>query len=221
MILNVIAVDGPAAAGKGTLTRRLAQALGYDRLDTGLLYRAVGLCALETGVVPEDEAACTRLALALRADDLERDGLRDEMVGQMASKVSAVPGVRTALFEFQRSFAMHPPGGRGAVLDGRDIGTVVCPDAVAKLWLTAAPEVRARRRAAEQAARGESADVAAIAASIRERDHRETTRAVAPMIPAADALVIDTSDLDPDAVLDMAFAHVQAALNSTMLAKVA
>lgn len=203
----VIALDGPAASGKGTLGRALAAELGLDYLDTGLIYRGVARLALDQGLDPSSEA-CTPLARALAPADLARDDLRTEEVGQAASRVSAIPGVRAALLEFQQHFAANPPNGVGAILDGRDIGTVVCPGADVKLWLVADPLVRARRRHAENLAKGEPSDLDAIAASIAERDHREATRATAPMRPADDAVAIDTSRLTRGEVLDMAMAAV-------------
>jgi cytidylate kinase len=200
----IIAIDGPAAAGKGTLARSIAAELGFDYLDTGLLYRAVARRVLESGAGADDAVAATSQALALSADDLARPDLRGEVVGQAASKVSAVPGVRAALLDFQRAFADMPPGGVGAVLDGRDIGTVVCPGAAVKLWVVADPAVRAKRRWAEAAARGEAVSLEAVAASIAERDAREASRATAPMRPAGDAVVVDTSWLTPGEVLEVA-----------------
>lgn len=195
----VIAVDGPAAAGKGTLSRALASELGLAHLDTGALYRAVARAAMDRGVDPDDHAACTVLAEELDASWTLRPDLRGEAVGRVASRVSAIPGVRAALLDFQRRFAAtHPGAPNGAVLDGRDIGTVVCPGADLKVWLVADAASRARRRHAEDPA-GES--LAAVEASIRERDEREASRAVAPMRPADDAVVINTSDIGPDEVL--------------------
>lgn len=189
----VIAVDGQAAAGKGTLSRSLARLMGLAHLDTGALYRAVARAAMDRGVDPGDHAACTALAEEMDASWTLRGDLRGEAVGQVASKVSAIPGVRAALLDFQRRFAAEHPGApNGAVLDGRDIGTVICPDADLKVFLVADAAARARRRHAEDPDAG---DVAAIEASIRERDEREASRAVAPMRPSADALVIDTSDM--------------------------
>ena len=206
----IIAVDGPAAAGKGTLARRLAAEFDLAYLDTGALYRAVGLSLIKKGVDAGDsdaaEAASASLDLALM-DDL---ALRAEATGSAASKVAAVPAVRANLLEFQRNFAQHPPSGEaGAVLDGRDIGTVVCPDADLKLFVTASPEVRAERRRLEAEGRGEAADFAAILADVKARDARDMGRKDAPLKAAEDALLLDTSNLDIDAVFLRAAAHVR------------
>ena len=199
----IIAIDGPSAAGKGTLARRLAAALGFRHLDTGMIYRAVGARLLAAGADPADAARAAAAAQALEAADLERPGLRDEQVGRAASIVAANPAVRAALVEFQRRFARTPPG---AVLDGRDIGTVICPDAPVKLYVTAAAEIRARRRHAELQARGESATYAAVFQDLQERDARDQARGTAPAKPAEDAIVLDTSDLTADEAFDRAMA---------------
>ncbi|MDD9877040.1 MAG: (d)CMP kinase [Magnetovibrio sp.] len=197
----IIAIDGPAAAGKGTLARRLADHLDLAYLDTGLIYRAVGKMVLDGGADPEDAAAAEATARAMTPADLERDGLRTDEVAQAASKVSAVPGVRAALLEFQRGFAAAPPNGKaGAVLDGRDIGTVVCPDADVKMFVTADTEVRAKRRLKELQDRGLEAIYARVLDDMRERDARDSDRAVSPLEPATDATVLDTSGLDADQV---------------------
>ena len=197
----IIAIDGPAAAGKGTLARRLADHLDLAYLDTGLIYRAVGKMVLDGGADPEDAAAAAATARAMTPADLERDGLRTDEVAQAASKVSAVPGVRAALLEFQRGFAAAPPNGKaGAVLDGRDIGTVVCPDADVKMFVTADTEVRAKRRLKELQDRGLEAIYARVLDDMRERDARDSDRAVSPLEPATDATVLDTSGLDADQV---------------------
>jgi len=185
----IIAVDGPAAAGKGTIARALAAHYGYHFLDTGSLYRMVGLAALKAGgepIAPETAIAAARNLDPTSFSDAE---LRSETVGAAASIVAGIPQVRAALLEFQRSFARRTPG---AVLDGRDIGTVVCPDADAKLFITASPEIRARRRQAELGA----ADYTAILADIRARDERDSRRATAPLVAAKDAVVLDTSEMD-------------------------
>ena len=191
----VVAVDGPAAAGKGTLSRRLARELGFDHLDTGLLYRAVGKKLLDAGLDPANETAAWEAAKALRVSDLDGPGLRGERVGRAASICSSVARVRQELLDYQRRFAMNPPGGRGAVLDGRDIGTHVCPQAPLKVWMTASAEARAARRAAEDPD-GPSFEQAL--AAIRDRDEREANRAASPMRPAQDARVIDTTSIDSE-----------------------
>ncbi|PIW29395.1 MAG: cytidylate kinase [Rhodospirillales bacterium CG15_BIG_FIL_POST_REV_8_21_14_020_66_15] len=197
----IIAIDGPAAAGKGTLARRIAARLGLAYLDTGLLYRATGKRVLEAGADPEDAAAAERAARALSPKDLERPDLRTDAVAQAASKVSAVPGVRAALLDFQRAFAARPPeGAGGAVLDGRDIGTVVCPDADLKLFVTASDEVRAERRFKELQESGADVIYARVLEEMRERDARDRSRAVAPLEPAEDAILLDTSALNADEV---------------------
>jgi cytidylate kinase len=185
----IIAVDGPAAAGKGTIARALAAHFGYHFLDTGSLYRMVGLAVLRAGHDPHDRGSA--IAAALRLDPLAyKDGdLRNESVGAAASIVAVVPEVRAALLDVQRSFARRQPG---AVLDGRDIGTVVCPDADVKLFVTASAEVRARRRQKELGAK----DFETVLQEIRERDLRDSQRATAPLTAAADAVILDTSDMD-------------------------
>ncbi len=193
----IIAIDGPVAAGKGTLARRLAAALGYAYLDTGAIYRAVAARLLREGRDPEDEEAAERIARSLRMEDLKAPELRREDVGEAASKVARIGNVRRVLLDFQRNFAAHPPDGApGAVLDGRDIGTVVCPDADLKIFITASPEIRARRRYEELRARGEAADEATVLADLRRRDERDSNRADAPLRPADDAHLLDTSNLD-------------------------
>ncbi len=197
----IIAIDGPAAAGKGTLARRLAEQLDLAYLDTGLLYRATGKRVLEAGADPEDPAAAEAQARALTPADLDRPDLRVDSVAQAASKVSAVPGVRAALLEFQRNFAATPPGGaKGAVLDGRDIGTVVCPDATVKLFVTASDEVRAERRYKELREKDPDVIYARVLEEMRERDARDRSRAVAPLEPAEDATLLDTSAMNADEV---------------------
>ena len=201
----IIAVDGPAAAGKGTLARRLAAHLGLPYLDTGLLYRATGRRVLDTGADPADPQAAEAAALALEPADMERPDLRGPTADDAASKVAAIPGVRAALLDFQRRFgAVH-----GAVLDGRDIGTVVFPDAAVKLFVTARPEVRARRRHAELASRGAAPTLEEVAAEMRERDARDAARNVAPLKAAANAIVLDTSALDAHAAFAAALRIVE------------
>lgn len=192
----IIAIDGPAAAGKGTLARAIARELGFAYLDTGLIYRATGKALLMAGVNPEDTEAATRVAEALTPDALVAGGLRTEDVSAAASKVAAIPGVRAALLQFQRDFAARPPGdAEGAVLDGRDIGTVVCADAHVKLFVTASDAVRAQRRFEELQERGEPVIYADVFEEMKARDARDQSRATAPLEPASDALVIDTSDM--------------------------
>jgi cytidylate kinase len=208
----IIAIDGPAAAGKGTLARRLARHLGYAYLDTGLLYRAVGVKTLCAGADPSDAAAATKAAEALVLEELKRDDLRSDAAANAASRVAAVPSVRRALLAFQRRFAEVPPdGAAGAVLDGRDIGTVVFPDADFKLFITASLEVRAARRLKELQERGLEAIDSRVLREMQERDARDSERAVAPLGPARDAIVIDTSGLEPDAVFAAALAAFEAA----------
>ena len=192
----IIALDGPAAAGKGTLARRLAAHYGLNYLDTGSLYRAVGMAVLRSGGNPEDPAQAEAAARSLLPEQLASLDLRGEAAGQAASKVAAIPGVRAALLEFQRSFAATAPG---AVLDGRDIGTVVCPSADAKIFVTASLEKRAERRFKELLDKDVSVIWEAVLQDMRERDARDSGRSVAPLVPAADAVVLDTSELDADA----------------------
>ena len=205
----IIAVDGPVAAGKGTLARRLAAAEGYAYLDTGSIYRAVAAKILATDGDPEDQAVAVQAAETLEPSDLERDDLRREAVGQAASKVAANQGVRDALLDFQRRFAESPPDGKaGAVLDGRDIGTVVCPAADVKLFLTASMEARAERRHKELLERGEKSIYARVLQDLRERDARDSGRATAPMKAAADAIRLDTSGMDADQVFAAAMMEI-------------
>ena len=201
----VIAIDGPAAAGKGTLARRLAAELGLPYLDTGLLYRAVGRRVLDAGDDPHDPVAAERAARALRAADLQRGDLRGPPADGAASAVAAIPGVRAALVDFQRSFGAE----RGAVLDGRDIGTVIFPDAPAKLFVTASTAERARRRWLELRAKDPSADLATVERELIARDERDSSRAAAPTRAAADADVIDTTALDAEAAFAAALAAVR------------
>jgi len=205
----IIAVDGPAAAGKGTLARRLAAELGLAHLDTGRLYRAVGLAVLRAGGDPEDPAAALQAAESLDPTMLDDPELSLDRAGGAASKVAVMAPVRTALLALQRNFAAKPPGGAsGAVLDGRDIGTVVCPQAEVKLFVTASAQARAKRRHKELLGRGEASIYARVLADIRERDRRDSTRAIAPLKPAADAILIDTTTMDADAVLAAALEHI-------------
>jgi cytidylate kinase len=203
----VIAVDGPAAAGKRTLARRLAAHLGLRYLDSGELYRAVAARVLGAGGDPANAGQAAAAARALDEADLTAPGLRDEAVAAAASVVAAIPEVRTALLAYQRAFGRVPPG---AVIDGRDIGTVVFPDASHKLFVTASLEVRAERRHRELLARGVGSDRAGVRREMAERDERDRRRAVAPLARAADAHVLDTTDLDADAAFAAALAHVAA-----------
>ncbi len=204
----IIAIDGPSAAGKGTLARRLAMHLGLPYLDTGLLYRAVGRRVLDAAEDPFDGEAASQAARELRSEDLDRADLRGPAADKAASAVAAVPEVRAALLDFQRRFA----AARGAVLDGRDIGTVVFPDADLKLFVTASSEARARRRWLESQARGEYAELAVVSREMRDRDARDSARAAAPLRAADDAVEIDTTDLDPDAAFAAVLSVVAARL---------
>jgi len=188
----IIAVDGPAAAGKGTIARALAQHFGYHFLDTGTLYRRVGLALLETSDDPRNVRAAVAIARNLNSHPYSDLELRTEAVGAAASIVAVIPEVRTALLAYQRNFPDQLPG---AVLDGRDIGTIVCPNADVKLFITASPEVRARRRLTELKSYGAAVSFDVVLADIRQRDERDRTRAVAPLASAADAVVIDTSEM--------------------------
>lgn len=205
----VIAVDGPAASGKGTIAARLAAHYGLPHLDTGLLYRAVGQGVIARGGSLDDAALAERIARALDAADISAsDGLTGGGAGEAASRVASYPGVRAALFELQRAFAAQPGG---AVLDGRDIGTVIAPDAVAKLFVTATPEVRARRRWLQLTARGEAIPFEDMLADIQRRDERDAGRGAAPMVRAEDAVLLDTTDMDIEAAFDAARRIVEAA----------
>ena len=184
-----VAIDGPAASGKGTIARAVAKHFGFAHLDTGLLYRAVGKKAIRHGDTPE---TAMKLAYGLTADDLVADDLRSAEVAEAASKVAAIPQVRSALVEFQKSFAKQASG---AVLDGRDIGTVICPDADVKMFVTASAEVRARRRHKELSGKGEDVSLEQVLEDIKIRDARDAGRAIAPMVAADDALVLDTSSM--------------------------
>jgi cytidylate kinase len=205
----IIAIDGPAASGKGTLARRLARHFGLAHLDTGSLYRAAALHALEGGGDPGDPALAEAAAKRVRAEDLADPRLREERVAQAASVVAAIPAVREALLAFQRDFAHHPPGRKGAVLDGRDIGTIICPDADAKLFITASLEARARRRVKELREAGGEAIYEAVLQDMKDRDARDSRRRTAPLVPADDAFVLDTTALDADAAFAAALDFIE------------
>jgi cytidylate kinase len=202
----IIAVDGPAAAGKGTLARALARHYHYHFLDTGSLYRMVGFAVIAQGHDPRDAKAALAAATSLKPDLMHEPDLRSEKLGEAASIVAANLSVREALLGLQRDFARRKPG---AVLDGRDIGTVVCPDAEAKIFVTASPEVRARRRHAELAERGAAPAFAVVLAEIKARDERDRTRAHAPLVPAADAYVLETSTMTREEALAAAIRFVE------------
>ena len=197
----IIALDGPAASGKGTLARRLAAHFGLPHLDTGLLYRATARALIDAGERLDDEPRAVAAARGLALTDFDEERLRGREMGEAASVVAAIPAVRAALFETQRAFAQRPGG---AVLDGRDIGTVICPDADVKIFITASPETRANRRALELAGRGEKVDYAAVLEDIRKRDERDSLRSSAPLVAAPDAVVLDTSNLDIQAAFQAA-----------------
>ncbi|MBT3789608.1 MAG: (d)CMP kinase [Alphaproteobacteria bacterium] len=201
----IIAIDGPAAAGKGTLARKLATEFNLAFLDTGALYRATGLRVMRNGTDLADAQAVAAEAQNITLEDRENPALRDEATGDMASKVSAIPEVRAALLDYQRNFATNPPEGFfGSILDGRDIGTVVCPNADAKIFVTASDEVRAHRRWLELSAKDNTVQEAVVLAEMQQRDARDAARATAPMKAAEDAHLLDTSNLAIDAAFDAA-----------------
>jgi CMP/dCMP kinase len=189
----IIAIDGPAASGKGTLGKLLAKHYGYRHLDTGVIYRAVAYSMLQAGADLHDELLAVSAALALDPETFGDPMLKSQKVGEAASVVSAIPKVREVLVNFQRRFAEDPPG---AVLDGRDIGTVICPHADVKIFVVADPKVRARRRTLEARARGEDADEVPVLQDILDRDQRDQNRAIAPLKPAKDAYLLDNTNLD-------------------------
>ena len=206
----VIALDGPSAAGKGTLARRLATHYDLAYLDTGSLYRAVGRRVLREGHDPANARYAAEIALNLQPVDLEDPELRTEATSQAASVVAAIPEVRANLLAWQRQLARTPPDGRqGAILDGRDIGTVICPDADVKLFVTADLEARAERRFQELQAAGVNPIRRAVLDEMASRDRRDSERATAPLLPAPDAFVLDTSHLDADAVFDRVVAFIE------------
>lgn len=213
----VIAIDGPAASGKGTLSRRLADHLRFAHMDTGALYRAVGLYALRDALSPDLQrdaiTACQRFVRTFTPQALSDPALRHDETGQAASKVASVGQVRAMLLDLQRDFARVPPAGyKGAVLDGRDIGTVICPDADAKLFITASDIIRAERRTKELQLSGQDVTYDRVLQDMRERDARDAKRTDAPMRPADDGLVLDTGGLTIDQAFDRALSYIQAKL---------
>lgn len=203
----IIAIDGPAAAGKGTIAVKLARHYGLNHLDTGLLYRAIGRLMADQGLDLDDPVAAGAVARALKPADLQNAELRGREAGELASRVAVHADVRAALVDFQRDFARTPPG---AVLDGRDIGTAICPDADVKIFVTASPEVRARRRTDELNAKGRDVPYERILAEILERDERDSHRSAAPLRQADDAVRLDTTALDAEAAFAAAVAIVEA-----------
>ena len=206
----VIAIDGPAASGKGTLARRLAEHYSLPHLDTGLLYRAVACSLIDEGLPLDDVTAAEAAARGLSLTEFDPERLRSREMGEASSVVAAIPAVRAALIDMQRSFAARA---EGAVLDGRDIGTVICPKATVKIFVTASPETRAQRRALELASRGEDVDYAAILEDVRARDARDSERTLAPLKAAEEAVMLDTSALDRDEAFAAALAIVEKARN--------
>jgi len=204
----IIAIDGPAASGKGTIGKRLADRYGFRHLDTGLIYRAVAHALLAAGHDPSDNPRAVAAAKALDPTRFDEIALKQLAIGEAASIVSAIPGVRAALLDFQRDFAASPPG---AVLDGRDIGTVIAPDADVKIFVVASPQARAQRRYLELKARGETVNESEILADILKRDERDRSRTAAPLVRAPDAHLLDTTHLDIDAAVRAAVAIVEAA----------
>ena len=202
---SIIAIDGPSASGKGTVARKLATHFGFAYLDTGLLYRAVGMGVLHAGGDLSDAAVAEKVALSLVAAKLEDPALRSDTASAAASKVAAIPVVRAALLQFQKNFCAHPPHGKpGAVLDGRDIGTVIAPEAPVKIYITASAEARATRRFKELLAHAEKVTYAEVLHDMQERDARDMARAAAPLKPAVDAITIDTSLLSAEEVFEQA-----------------
>jgi cytidylate kinase len=205
----IIAIDGPAAAGKGTLSRRIAETYGFHHLDTGLTYRATAKALIDAGLPLDDELLAQEMAREVELSGLDRAVLSAHSIGEAASKIAVMPLVRQALVEAQRAFSKREPG---TVLDGRDIGTVVCPDAPVKLYVTASPEVRARRRFDEIVANGVPADYLEILADIIKRDERDMGRADSPLRPADDAHLLDTSEMSIEAAFLAAKSIIDAAL---------
>jgi cytidylate kinase len=205
----IIAIDGPAAAGKGTLSRRIAETYGFHHLDTGLTYRATAKALIDAGLPLDDEAVAEKVARGLDLGGLDRDVLSAHAIGEAASKIAVMPAVRRALVEAQRAFSTRLPG---TVLDGRDIGTVVCPQAPVKLYVTASPEVRARRRYDEIIGKGLDADFTAIFEDVKKRDERDMGRADSPLKPAEDAHLLDTSEMSIEAAFSAAKVLIDAAL---------
>ena len=207
----IIAVDGPAASGKGTLARRLARHFGYAYLDTGLLYRAIAFSTRNASEQAKiDEKTAVLAAETLDPSNMDEAALRTDEIAQAASQIAAMEGVRHALVGLQRRFAAHPPGGAaGAVLDGRDIGTVICPGAQAKFFVDADVEVRAARRVKELLERGVAAIHARVLQEMRERDERDRLRSVAPLVPAEDAHILDTTEMDADAAFAAALNYIE------------
>ncbi|TBN15120.1 (d)CMP kinase [Agrobacterium cavarae] len=205
----IIAIDGPAAAGKGTLSRKIAEVYGFHHLDTGLTYRATAKALLDAGKPLDDEAIAEETALHLDLAGLDRSVLSRHEVGEAASKIAVMPAVRRALVTAQRAFSTREPG---TVLDGRDIGTVVCPQAPVKLYVTASPEIRARRRYDEIVAGGGTADYEAIFADVKKRDERDMGRSDSPLKPAEDAHLLDTSEMSIEAAFQTAKAIIDAAM---------
>jgi CMP/dCMP kinase len=217
---TVIAVDGTAASGKGTLAKRLAKHFAFAHLDSGSLYRLVALYLLRAGHPPSDEPAAAAAAQKIDPADAARFELRGDEIAQAASIVAAFPRVRAALLDYQRRFAACPLNdAQGAVIDGRDIGTVVCPDADAKLFVDAEPAIRAHRRWLELKAAGTVASEDAVLSDIRARDQRDRSRQAAPLKPASDAILLDTSDLDIDAAFAAALALVEPRIGEALKAR--
>jgi cytidylate kinase len=203
----IVAIDGPAASGKGTLGKRLAQHFGFRHLDTGLLYRAVAQSMNDAGYPLDDRAHAAEMARALDPASFDEAVLKRHDIGEAASVISAIPEVREALVAFQRNFAAEPPG---AVLDGRDIGTVICPDADVKIFVTATPDVRSSRRFLEMQSHGSAVSLSEVQSDIARRDERDRVRAIAPLVPALDARMLDTTHMNADEALAAAIEIVEA-----------